>query len=66
MRIEHYTYTRTFCDCGDELFSADDWSKHKSRHRIEYYAQSKDPEVRRIWGMMQLCYVPTDSPPSKP
>lgn len=57
-RIE--TVTKTYCtECGDELHSAEDWSRHRSRHTIEYYANSKDPAVRRTWEMMQLCYTPS-------
>jgi hypothetical protein len=34
--IPAYPFNRVFCECGNELFSADEMSKHKSRHTLEY------------------------------
>lgn len=43
MRIEHYL--KTFCDCGVELRSAEEWSQHRRKHFLERCFA--DPEMRR-------------------
>lgn len=47
-------FNRIFCECGDELFSAEDMSKHRSRHTIEYW--NATPERRRIMQMVEGDY----------
>lgn len=44
-------FNRIFCECGEELFSAEDDSRHRSRHTIEYW--NATPERRRIMQMVE-------------
>jgi len=53
MRVEHVEYNRVFCDCGEELFSAEDMSRHRRDHLLEYYQSTS--EGRRILRGLLAC-----------
>jgi len=53
MRIVTEIIQRTYCECGAELFSADDWSRHNRQHMLEYW--NATPERRRILQMTEGC-----------
>jgi hypothetical protein len=42
-----------FCDCGAELHSADDMSRHRRQHTLELY--SSTAEGRRILQGLRDC-----------
>lgn len=54
MKIVTETITRTYCECGEELHSAEDWSKHKSRHTIEWWCAT--PERKRTMDLVMGDY----------
>lgn len=51
MKVVTETIQRTYCECGAELHSADDWSRHKRRHTLEYHAST--PEGRLTLEMLR-------------
>jgi hypothetical protein len=54
MKIVHQpAFNRVFCDCGAELHSADDMSRHRRQHTLELY--SSTAEGRRILQGLRDC-----------
>lgn len=45
MRVVTEIIQRTYCECGTELFSAADDSRHRRQHLLEHY--NSTPEGRR-------------------
>lgn len=50
MRVVTEIIQHTYCECGEELHSPEEWSVHRSRHTIEYWNET--PERRRILNMV--------------
>lgn len=53
MRVEHVEFNRVFCECGKELFSAEDMSRHRRNHLLEHYQSTE--EGRRTLRMLRDC-----------
>lgn len=53
MRVEEYHFNRVFCECGAELFSAEDMSSHRRQHLLEHYNSTE--EGRRILSGLRAC-----------
>jgi hypothetical protein len=53
MRVvtETVTIVRTYCECGTELFSANDASRHRRQHLLEHYQSTA--EGRRTLEMLR-------------
>jgi len=53
MRVVTEVIQRTYCECGAELHSAEEWSEHKRRHTLEYW--HRQPGGTQMLEMLQGC-----------